>query len=437
MRGISILIILILGLTITSCIHKNEEENVIKISPDFPRISYSLTVTSPGWYYLDLDLQSDTRWNSTTCPSSVVDVYSEDRWLGSTVVWDRSFTYSLFLGKITGEEIPISVVFSDEKSPCKDEIIIKKVSLRQITSVPEECLEYYPYLLGYTENDLEFDGETFPYNSLSDFPMFWVCHKNGDILTYILYYTNEDGGTGLIPAYLMYEWGRTADIENAFTVNLATGEMFKRDNETEDTKFEGSFYNNHPLLQVSPKDHGLVTEGEITDKSWQLLFAPPIYSEEITTREDALDYHQWSYRLMEWEMEREGKITTDPDTLHDQADFLAPLDYYVYLDLYISDPTKIAMRIRLADGDLATNDSSSLAWDFTGWKRVVLKLPKPVDTAKIEKITLLNLGNQPATVKINKFFYLTEDFSSLKYIFKDYSRPFTAEIRAGEEIEFK
>ena len=433
-----LLFIFLMGIMATSCNHgKENEASSIKLSPDFPRVSYTLNVTSPGWYYLSMQITGKTEWNSKSCPSSVLDIYSDQTWLGSIVLWDRAFNYKLFIGKLDSGTFPVSLVFSEQKSPCKHHVVLNKIRLERITGISENCLKHYPYLLGYTASSLRFDEEKYPYNSLSDFPMFWVCQESKEKITYILYYTNEDGGTGLVPAYLMYSWGRTADIENAFTVNLTTGKMFKRDNEEEDTEFEGSLYNDHPLLQVAPQDHGLVTEGKIEDKSWQLLFAPPIYSEALLTREDALDSHPWSYKLMEWEMEREGKITTEEDTLHDQADFLAPLNYYLYLNLFIDTSTKIAMRVKLKNGDIATNDSSSLAWSFSGWKRVVLKLPEPVEDADIEEISLLNLGDKPATVEINKLFYLSDDFSTLNYLIHDYSNPFTAEIQPGEEVRVK
>ncbi len=427
----------ILLLIMSSCGNKkksNSEE--VYLSTSFPMLTYSLDVPSDGAYYLSVSIHGDNfAWNRSSCPSVVIDVFrSRNVWAGSLILWDPNFEYTLFLGDLKKGSESLTFKFSPEKSPCSDaKIEINKLQLVKFSGISEACIANVPYLLGYKKT-LTLDGKDFPYNTMSDLPLFWVCKKEGERLEYILYYSNEDGGTGVFPGVLMYTWGRVADIENAFTVDLGSDKEYMRDNETEDTLFQGENYLGHPLLMVSPEDHGLVTEGKIEDDTKQLLFALPVYPavNSAPTREDYLDMEPWTYLIMEWEMEREGKITTEESKLSDQCDFLAPLDYYLYLDLYISDETKIAMDVKLSSGDEITNNSSGLSWNFSGWKRVVLKLPEEVKLKNIEEIRMVNLGDTKVKVEIGKLFYLNRDFSTLHYIVPSNS-PISSELSPHED----
>ncbi|GEM_PF-5285927 len=418
-RYLSLLLLVFSGILIFSCKEKGkEEEEKVVLSSSFPQVTFSLPVTETGWYYLTLSVKGKGfRWDREES-SVVIDAYdSLENWLGDLVLWNPHFTYRLFVGRLEKGQFQVTLKYSVDKSPAeKGKVTLEKVRLERISSVPEECLEHYPYLLGYSAKSLSVNGRSVPYNSLSDLPLFWVCRRDGSKLIYVLYYSNEDGGTGLVPGYLMYAWGRTADIENAFTVDLESGEMWKRDNETKDTPFKGENYLGHPLLSVAPSDHGLVAEGKVEDQSGQLLFAPLILPDlSLHTREDYLDQLPWSYLIMEWEMEREKKISTED--LTDQVNSLAPLNYYLYMDLYIDDDDcQIGMRVLLDSGEEISNATSSLAWNFKGWKRVVLKLPAPVSSLTIKNIALINLSGDECEVKIGKLFYLNDDFQSFSPI---------------------
>ncbi len=442
-NSFALLLLVFISIVIASCSKERMAEEklyTIQLSSSFPNITYTLAVPENGWYYLNLDISGKYfKWNNPECPSVVLDAFVEDNnWMGSILLWNPNFSYSLFMGKLNKGSTKITIEWSGKKSPCQKGVVeIKNISLSKIKNVPEQCLLHYPYLLGYEGNYKQLNGNKYPYNAFSDFPMFWVCDVENDKVSYILYYSNEDFGTGFLPAYLMYSWGRTADIENAFTVDLQDGKMYKRDNEEEDTIFDGDDYNNHPLLQIAPSDHGLVTEGEINDKSSQLLFAPMmITASDLYTREDALDIENWSYLAMEWEMEQEKKISTDPETLYDQESYLAPLNYYLYMDMFKSNETKIGMKVILKNGKEASNATDNLAWDFSGWKRVVLKLPEEVEESKIKEINLVNLGGDEVKVVIRKMFYLGSNFESLQPIFSPHN-PVSVTLPANGAVRIK
>ena len=442
-KSILLFLIVLASIVISSCRNsqKGEEKlDYIELSSSFPNITYTLAIPQDGWYYLNLDISGKYfKWNNPECPSVVLDAFGDsNNWLGSILLWNPNFSYSLFIGKLNKGSTKITIEWSEKKSPCQKGVVeIKNISLSKVKNVPEQCLINYPYLLGYEGNFKQLNGQKYPYNTFSDFPMFWVCDVENNKVSYILYYSNEDLGTGFLPAYLMYSWGRTADIENAFTVDLQSEKMYKRDNEDKDTIFDGEDYNNHPLLQIAPSDHGLVTEGKISDKSSQLLFAPlMITAPELYTREDALDIENWSYLAMEWEMEQEKKITTDPETLYDQESYLAPLNYYLYMDMFKSNDSKIGMKVILKNGKEASNATDNLAWDFSGWKRVVLKLPGEVEVNKIREIDLLNLEDDEVKVVIRKMFYLGNDFESLKFIFSP-DNPVSVTLPANGEVRIK
>jgi hypothetical protein len=146
----------------------------------------------------------------------------------------------------------------------------------------------------------------------SDAPLVaWVetlpAADGGRELRYSIVFSHEDGGTPL--DRLMATWGRAADIELVYAVELdAAGGLRRAQYQGKDhvmTAFAGRREGRHPVLYVVTKNNMLSDRGPATPR---MALAPVAFSLDAVSREAVMDAHPWTHEVSAAEVRREGLV---------------------------------------------------------------------------------------------------------------------------------
>ena len=146
----------------------------------------------------------------------------------------------------------------------------------------------------------------------SDAPLVaWVetlpAADGGRELRYSVVFSHEDGGTPL--DRLMATWGRAADIELVYAVELdAAGGLRRAQYQGKDhvmTAFAGRREGRHPVLYVVTKNNMLSDRGPATPR---MALAPVAFSLDGVSREAVMDAHPWTHEVSAAEVRREGLV---------------------------------------------------------------------------------------------------------------------------------
>lgn len=136
----------------------------------------------------------------------------------------------------------------------------------------------------------------------SDVPLLLLGRANGEELEYTLVFSNEDGGTGLLPALLMRQYGRTSDIERVCSVKGSRRSFQGANHVTRE--FRGTLEGAHPLLRVATDNNNF--SDDLGDRSLGLRFAlAPQPFPERGPRDRVLEREGWIAAIANAEMGRE------------------------------------------------------------------------------------------------------------------------------------
>jgi hypothetical protein len=146
----------------------------------------------------------------------------------------------------------------------------------------------------------------------TDIPLLVYCEKireNGrPILRYTVIFSNEDGGTS--SRALMARWGRTTDIEYVFKGAVEDDGVIHhaiiQAKDHKDVEFAGTRDGSHPLL-MPVTDNNMIGEAD-TAVPIRYQIAPVMMDLSNHSREEIMDEHPMSYKVMAQEMMREGKL---------------------------------------------------------------------------------------------------------------------------------
>lgn len=222
-------------------------------------------------------------------------------------------------------------------------------------------------------------------------------------LKYTPVFTNEDGGTAT--RALMARWGRTVDIDWAFSqyrgaqgrVEAETYQGFLHFSRT----FRGRRDGSHPLLQIA-SDNNIFSDG--IDGPLRFRPAPHLqFDPAASAREETVDHHPWAYPLMVKELFRERKSARDfynAPALKDGA--IADPRRFLFVEFaQRSDGRGVAAGVKLkgmADVFSSNRGDKGLQAKRDGWCRVAIELPRPVGLDDIERLELTGLGGGEAVV---------------------------------------
>jgi hypothetical protein len=223
-------------------------------------------------------------------------------------------------------------------------------------------------------------------------------------LRYTPVWSNEDGGTAT--RALMARWGRTVDIDWAYTRYLTPQNTL--DSETYQgwihitRKFKGRHEGKHPILQVA-SENNIYSD----DVDGPLRFRPaPLLTLDAdqTSREDILDRAPWTYELMVKELFRERKAARDgrePVPMRDGA--IGDPRRFLFVEFQQeSDGRGVAVAVKLKsmpDVFVSNRNDTGLQAERDGWCRVAVELPRAVTYDDLERVELFGLGHGKATVK--------------------------------------
>ncbi len=248
-----------------------------------------------------------------------------------------------------------------------------------------------PQYLAYAYAPVVYGRST---SALHDVPMLMyatVAPAGGgaNMLSYVVVFSHEDGGTGFLPFVEWGTWGRMSDIENAisFTVNnmgsvsraqyLWGGEPSGfPDSQTAlqevDRPFTGVWRGKHPVLRDATGNNDFSDFGSTPFRFQLAPVAAPAPGEP---RDAAMDANPFTYQVMAEEVARwYVNFSTDPGSPEPgQAEQYAIVD----MDTAGRGVSSVAVDVRLSGSSQWFR--SDLGWGYplvgTGHVRTVVKLP--------------------------------------------------------------
>jgi hypothetical protein len=395
-----------------------------------------LTASAPGTSWLEKGREAATA-------SVLVDGnYQQDVILFNGA---QRHTYQLLLGRLQPGEHTCRIEFNRKQSaPQATSIQIHDAKLTIVERNQPEflALAHAPILFARPNTIGKF----------SDVPLLAYYEtrqtsQGGTWLRYTVIFSNEDGGTQT--AGLMSRWGRTTDIEYVCETELdAQGRVVKtifQGLNHVDTAFNGQYEADHPLFFTASDNNNFVV-----NRTSEMRFAPRPLAFDLSraSREEVMDQHPWTYRIMAEEMVREGKITD----VRGVGPLIADLRRYLYLEANSAQQGNVAISFAVKlKGEPHWYPSD---WGISGYKiersgyvRSTILLPPGKRLSQIEKIAarcdvfsppkreeLAKLSEAKCDFKgVNKVFVLGQDFQPVKPLTL---RPQSVTLKFGEALEF-
>ncbi|HEU0178706.1 MAG TPA: hypothetical protein VFV58_30960 [Blastocatellia bacterium] len=392
-----------------------------------------LTASAPG-----------TSWRERGAEAAVVTIYVDGQYHQDVILFAgaQEFTYQLMLGRVEPGEHSLRIEFNRKESAAKATSV--KIGDAKIATIDRKHPEFQaiaraPILYARPDTIGKF----------SDAPLLEYYESERadahDRLTYTVIFSNEDGGTQTTA--LMARWGRTTDIEWACETRIGAEReaktIFQAANH-KDTQFAGKLEADHPLMFVATVNNNFSDQGQS-----EMRFAPrPLpFDARTASREEMMDRHPWTYRVMADEMIREEKITDE----RKPGKAINDLRNYVYFDIS-SNQTGAALSVAVKlKGDSVWRASdwgiANYRIDRSGNFRTTALLPRRARLEEIERIvarcdvkgdprTQSELSQVPSAScdlrSVNKIFVLGDDYqpgASLKLSFQP------VKIASGEMAE--
>lgn len=290
--------------------------------------------------------------------------------------------YSVFLGSLAAGEHRLSIERDGRYSAPGSGLHVATARFREIR--PGE--PFFPILANapvlYARADT--------IGRFTDVPMIVYCERlreNGQpLLEYTILYSNEDGGTST--RALMARWGRTTDIDYGYKAYQdAAGHVVRATIQAKDHKeieFRGRREGAHPVLIVATDNNMVSDEGE---SAIRYQIAPILVNLSNHSREEVMDEHPFTYRVMAEELKREGKLrpfgTMDGEKVSD------PRNYLYFEANLVNRETALAVLVRRRGEDgWRSSDLGRLDYAISrdGWVRTTVELPpgtRPADIAEI------------------------------------------------------
>lgn len=375
---------------------------------------------------VELDLVAaapNTSWGTQGREAAVVTVSIDGHYQQDIMLFagSETFTYPVTLGSLRPGEHTLRIDFNRKFSaPGASTATIQAAEI----SVIDRSRETYPALahspiLYARRNTI---------GRFSDTPllMWYETTRNGEVtaIRYSVIFTNEDGGTETNA--LMARWGRATDIEWVYEVKLdAQGKVVEATFQEvgHGTRpFRGDLEGTHPLLLVASDNNNFADKGR---SEMRFALRPIPFDLSRHSREEVMDRHPWTYRIMAEELHREGKIGESSRIGQHMAD---PRNY-LYLEA-AAEPRGAALSFAVklrGDRQWYTSDLGIgyFRIDRSGYFRTTIRLPAGATLDRIERIVVRcdlagdirsrdvasRLPEAACTLTtVNKIFLLDKDF---------------------------
>jgi hypothetical protein len=391
-----------------------------------------LTASAPG-----------TSWRESGAEAAAAVIFVDGQYHQDVVLFagSQEFTYQLILGRVPPGEHTLRIEFNRKQSAQKATTV--QIRDAKVTTIdranPEfQALAHAPIIYGRPDTIGKFsDTPLLSYYETVETPA-------GPRYTYTVIFSNEDGGTQTTA--LMARWGRTTDIEWVCGTSVKNGgaaETIFQGASHVDTKFTGKLEADHPLMYDITVNNNFSDHGQS-----EMRFAPrPLpFDARRASREEMMDRHPWTYRVMADEMIRENKIIAD----RKPGAQINDLRNYFYFDVdSVQNGAALSVAVKLK-GDPVWRASdwgiANYRIDRSGVFRTTALLPRRARLEDIERIVVRcdvkdsarssqDLTNAPPSCElgaVNKVFALQDNFEPgppLKPRFQP------VKLRFGEMIE--
>ena len=355
-----------------------------------------------------------TSWGPGTPSSTVVDAALTDlsthQLVGTqqfVLFWGASpFVYAGFTGPVRLSDrylVKISVEPTaalrglSQPGPLPPQAVLLANALEVVSPTNPQYLAYTyaPVLYGRSTSALH-DVPMLIYAAVS--PASGGAH----VLSYIVVFSHEDGGTGYLPFLEWGTWGRMTDIDNAisFTVSAAGSISGARylwggepigfpDSQTSPQEvhrtFTGVWWGKHPVLRDATGNNQFADFGTTPFRFQVAPVAAPAPGE---VREAVMDANPFAYEVMAEEVARwYTDLSTSPSSPDPgQAEQYAIVD----MDTAGRGVSSVAVDVRLSGSDQWFR--SDLGWGYplvgTGHVRTVVKLPVGWGSSSISGLQL-------------------------------------------------
>ncbi len=399
----------------------------VELNPDEMTDPILFNSNTDTEYLLTLIASANTNWSWSDKESATLTViidgnygnYNQDIVLYSG---EEMHSYYTSLGPITPGEHSIQFHFDYVKSSqWADLVQIESIELTDIGTidVDEDVFRYSPILYG--RDILAWNEST-----RTDIPLImWheiYMEGSNKRITYSIIFSNEDSRVGIGLAELMYNYGRTTDIEWVYEVLLDSNgnilsEIFQGASHTT-TVFEGNKIGNHPILKNATLNCNFTDVG-ISD--YKFFLSPIFTADENHTREILMDENPWTYRIMAEELIREERYEDPPDP---ETTEISDVRNYLYIEWkgYVDGQNttlEIAVNF-LGNCDEYVHHHHELEFGFNyngGLERTSIELPPNFDLADIHQLGFISTGSWDYNMyilPISRFFYLDEQFNPVE-----------------------
>ena len=205
---------------------------------------------------------------------------------------ETPFDYHVFLGRLAAGKHSASIETEPKWSAPGATASVESFSAKP-AAAGDEVIARAPVLFA-RENTI---------GRFSDVPLLVYAEREGNLLTYTVIFSNEDGGTST--RALMGRWGRTTDIEYVYRLDLKSGDTLIQGRDHKDLPFNGKYDGTHPML--IPVTNNNMVSGEASS-AIRYQIAPVLVDLSKHSREEVMDQSPFSYRIMAEELQREDKL---------------------------------------------------------------------------------------------------------------------------------
>ena len=373
-------------------------------------------VSQDSEFLLTITASTNTNWSLNNSESSTLVVSIDGEWENynqDIVLYagNTNHDYYVSLGYLDQGEHTIEFKFDYNKSSMGAENInIESANIVDIESIDmdPDILLHSPILYGRDLLSWNESTHTDIPIIMSHYVSDYGCNKT---IEYHIIFSNEDSRVGLGLADLMFNYGRTTDIEWIYRVDLdCDGEIINEEFQGAShttTDFLGNKIGKHPILKNATLNCNFTDIGTSNYK----FFLVPVEQQAYGTRQILMDEHPWSYRIMGEELINENRYeeTPNPGTLN-----MSDVRNYIYIEY---EGTDSFSNFNISFGISFFNDcqqyfnnhqidefSSTYA---NGVHRTSIELPENFNPDYIESLELISSGNTDYNIwiDIHQFFY--------------------------------
>jgi hypothetical protein len=323
-------------------------------------------------------------WGERGREAAVLTIVLDGRYQQDVILFagETPFRYSFHLGRVRPGTHTVRVLWNRARSaPRVSAPRIEDIAFRAVSRADAEflALAHSPILYARPNSIGRF----------TDIPllMWYETTRQGETFTirYSAIFSNEDGGTET--SALMARWGRATDIEWVYEVQVTSdGRVLDaryQGPRHQTRRFRGRREGDHPLLLVVSDNNNFSDRGR---SPMRFALRPIPFDTSAAAREELMDQHPWTYRIMAEELQREGKVG---EGLRVGRQIPDPRRYLYIEVVSEQQDAGVSLAVRRA-GDhrwYASNlGVTSFALERSGFLRTAIPLPEGTTASHIERI---------------------------------------------------